>query len=78
MENIKNNPQLLAFINSHMQSGLSNQGPVDIATLASQQSAKPINTLSQVVKTQQQIVQTPATNSNALNIQQIPQINSQI
>ena len=60
------------------QSGLSNQGPVDITTLASQQSAAPINTLSQVVKTQQQIVQTPATNSNALNIQQIPQINSQI
>ena len=60
------------------QSGLSNQGPVDITTLASQQSAAPINTLSQVVKTQQQIIQTPATNSNALNIQQIPQINSQI
>ena len=60
------------------QSGISNQGPVDITTLASQQSAAPINTLSQVVKTQQQIVQTPATNSNALNIQQIPQINSQI
>ena len=60
------------------QSGLSNQGPVDITTLASQQSAAPINTLSQVVKTQQQIVQTSATNSNALNIQQIPQINSQI
>ena len=60
------------------QSGLSNQGPVDITTLASQQSAAPINTLSQVVKTQQQIIQTPATDSNALNIQQIPQINSQI
>ena len=60
------------------QSGLSNQGPVDITTLASQQSAAPINTLSQVVKTQQQIVQTPATNSNALNNQQIPKINSQI
>ena len=60
------------------QSGLSNQGPVDITTLASQQSAAPINTLSQVVKTHQQIIQTPATNSNTLNIQQTPQINSQI
>ena len=60
------------------QSGISNQGPVDIATLTSQQSAAPANTLSQVVKTQQQIIQTPSTNNKALNIQQIPQMTSQI
>ena len=60
------------------QSGISNQGPVDITTLTSQQSAAPTNTLSQVVKTQQQIIQTPSTNNKALNIQQIPQMTSQI
>jgi len=60
------------------QSGISNQGPVDITTLTSQQSAAPTNTLSQVVKTQQQIIQAPVTNNKALNIQQIPQMTSQI
>ena len=60
------------------QSGISNQGPVDITTLTSQQSAAPTNTLSQVVKTQQQIIQTPSTNNKALNIQLIPQMTSQI
>ena len=44
------------------QSGISNQGPVDITTLTSQQSAAPTNTLSPVVKTQQQIIQAPRTN----------------
>ena len=38
MENIKNNPQILAFINSQMQTGLSNQ-------LNNEEQAKMIETL---------------------------------
>ena len=59
------------------QFGLSNQGAVDIATLTSQKSEAPTNVISQVIKTQQ-IVQTPATNSKTLNIQQVPKITSNI
>ena len=59
------------------QSGISTQGVVDPATLASQKSAAPINTNSQVVNTQQ-IVQTPVNNSPYLINQQIPQVTSQI
>ena len=59
------------------QSGISTQGVVDPATLASQKSAAPINTNSQVVNTQQ-IVQTPVNNSPYLINQQIPQVASQI
>ncbi len=59
------------------QSGISTQGVVDPATLASQKSAAPINTNSQVVNTQQ-MVQTPVNNSPYLINQQIPQVASQI
>ena len=59
------------------QSGVSTQGPVDLTTLASQKSAAPINTNSQVVNTQQ-VVQTPLNNSPYLINQQVPQVNSQI
>ena len=59
------------------QSGVSTQGPVDLTTLASQKSAAPINTNSQVVNTQK-VVQTPLNNSPYLINQQVPQVNSQI
>ena len=59
------------------QSGISTQGPVDLTTLASQKSAAPINTNSQVVNTQK-VVQTPLNNSPYLINQQVPQVNSQI
>ena len=59
------------------QSGISTQGPVDLTTLASQKSAAPINTNSQVINAQK-VVQTPLNNSPYLINQQVPQVNSQI
>ena len=59
------------------QSGVSTQGPVDLTTLASQKSAAPINTNSQVINAQK-VVQTPLNNSPYLINQQVPQVNSQI
>ena len=51
------------------QSGISNQGAVDVATLTSQKSAAPVNVISQIANPQQ-IIPTPESNNKALNIQQ--------
>ena len=51
------------------QSGISNQGAVDVATLTSQKSAAPVNVISQIANPQQ-IIPTPENNNKALNIQQ--------
>ena len=51
------------------QSGISNQGAVDVATLTSQKSAAPVNLISQIANPQQ-IIPTPESNNKALNIQQ--------
>ena len=57
MENIKNNPQILAFINSQMQTGLSNQ-------LNNEEQAKMIETL---MKFQQFINNQNQNNLNNIN-----------
>ena len=59
------------------QSDISNLGAVKFSSLISQRSAAPVNTISQVVQSQQ-VIQTPETNSKALKIQQVPQATSQI
>ena len=59
------------------QSDISNLGAVKFSSLISQRSAAPVNTISQVVQSQQ-VIQTPETNSKALKIQQVPQTTSQI
>ena len=51
------------------QSGISNQGAVDVATLTSQKSAAPVNVISQIANPQQ-IIPNPESNNKALNIQQ--------
>ena len=56
------------------QSNVSNTGPVDITTLASQRSAAPINQIQKVVKTQQ-VISNIVPKSQIANI---PQISSQI
>ena len=56
------------------QSNVSNTGPVDITTLASQRSAAPINQIQKVVKTQQ-VISNIVPKSQIANI---PQVSSQI
>ena len=78
-ENIKQNEEIQ---NSNI-SNASNKGGVDLAVLASQKSAAPINSLTQVVQANQ-IIQTPLSNNQVLNIQkniiqqEQKQINNQI
>ena len=78
-ENIKQNKEIQ---NSNI-SNASNKGGVDLAVLASQKSAAPINSLTQVVQANQ-IIQTPLSNNQVLNIQKNiiqqdqKQINNQI
>ena len=78
-ENIKQNKEIQ---NSNI-SNASNKGGVDLAVLASQKSAAPINSLTQVVQANQ-IIQTPLSNNQVLNIQkniiqqEQKQINNQI
>ena len=78
-ENIKQNKEIQ---NSNI-SNASNKGGVDLAVLASQKSAAPINSLTQVVQANQ-IIQTPLSNNQILNIQkniiqqEQKQINNQI
>ena len=78
-ENIKQNKKIQ---NSNI-SNASNKGGVDLAVLASQKSAAPINSLTQVVQANQ-IIQTPLSNNQVLNIQkniiqqEQKQINNQI
>ena len=78
-ENIKQNKEIQ---NSNV-SNASNKGGVDLAVLASQKSAAPINSLTQVVQANQ-IIQTPLSNNQVLNIQkniiqqEQKQINNQI
>ena len=78
-ENIKQNKEIQ---NSNI-SNASNKGDVDLAVLASQKSAAPINSLTQVVQANQ-IIQTPLSNNQILNIQkniiqqEQKQINNQI
>ena len=79
-ENIKQNNKEIQ--NSNI-SNASNKGGVDLAVLASQKSAAPINSLTQVVQANQ-IIQTPLSNNQVLNIQkniiqqEQKQINNQI
>ena len=79
-ENIKQNNKEIQ--NSNI-SNTSNKGGVDLAVLASQKSAAPINSLTQVVQANQ-IIQTPLSNNQVLNIQkniiqqEQKQINNQI
>ena len=78
-ENIKQNEE----IQNSNKSNASNKGGVDLAVLASQKSAAPINSLTQVVQANQ-IIQTPLSNNQVLNIQkniiqqEQKQINNQI
>ena len=78
-ENIKQNEEIQ---NSNI-SNASNKGGVDLAVLASQKSAAPINSLTQAVQANQ-IIQTPLSNNQVLNIQkniiqqEQKQINNQI
>ena len=78
-ENIKQNKEIQ---NSNI-SNASNKGGVDLAVLASQKSAAPINSLTQAVQANQ-IIQTPLSNNQVLNIQkniiqqEQKQINNQI